>query len=187
MKNQNTNKSQLVLLVIILWIVTTGDKWSAPEKTTIYSENKKFQFIIIPKGFSKGLGCSGADSCLGILFSVDLRKELWCKPLINEWSPVNAFVANSGKTVVTLDDWYTLGYGENALVVYDSLGNVAKRYSLEALLTPQQIERAPHTVSSIWWRETAWFENDDSTLAIQLGKEKQDSMPVDTIRVQIYQ
>jgi hypothetical protein len=150
---------------------------------------------------------SRTDTCRGILYSLDEfsaeeltellsdsrehldeRRATWNKPLVNKLSPGAALVTNSGQ-VVTFDDHANLGYGPNVIVVYDTTGNVVHRYSLKDLVSQETILCILHTTSSIWWRKSFWFENNDSTLAVELNQSNQWRLKCpdsDTIRVPLY-
>lgn len=70
---------------------------------------------------------------------------------MNEVSPVSAIVSNDGRYFVTFDNWHSMGYGDDVVVLYRSDGSVIKKFGLEDLLTEGDVETLPHSVSSIWW------------------------------------
>jgi hypothetical protein len=129
----------------------------------------------------------------GIFYSywhehLDERRAAWNKPLMNKLSPGAALVTNSGQ-VVTFDDHANLGYGPNVIVVYDTTGEIVHRYSLEDLVSWKTVLCIKHTVNSIWWRKSFWFEDNDSTLAVQLDQSNHWGLKCpdsDTIRVPLY-
>jgi hypothetical protein len=84
--------------------------------------------------------------------------QIWNKRLVNEIAPVNAIVSNDGKTVVTFDNWHTVGYGPGDMVIYDSIGELVKSYELEDI-SPFPTNDYATTISSRWWRCGATFIN----------------------------
>ncbi len=60
--------------------------------------------------------------------------ELWSIQLVNKDAPSDAVVADDGRHVVTLDNWYGAGYGPDVLVFYSS-GGFLRSYSLEQALS----------------------------------------------------
>ncbi len=172
------------VLFICLWLVFTGDSWMMPEKRTIKSENGNYEFTIIPKNYGGMLVCSARESCYGYFLSKITGKYLWRYGLPYGLSPVFVKVANSGKRVVTIDEWGKMGYGDNVVVVYGSEGQIIKRYTLEQILSPLQIYSVMHTVSSIWWYRDSHFENNDSILAVSI--DVVDTTRTDIVKVKLY-
>lgn len=92
----------------------------------------------------------------------------WARDLVN--IPVLAFVADDGKHVVTLDTWAKLGY-EHALVVYGEGGAVVVDYTLEDLLSSDDIASfVVHTMNARRWLQgaTMAFEPGEHTFVIRL-------------------
>ena len=78
------------------------------------------------------------------------RKVLWERDLENPISPYNAIVTNDGKYVVTFDDWYQLGKGENVMVVYGENGELLRKFELNEITSLSE-DRLKVSVTSIWW------------------------------------
>jgi hypothetical protein len=76
---------------------------------------------------------------------------VWRKPLVNKISPVSALVSAADGSFATFDDWDEPGYGENAVVIYSSTGDLVKKLALRDFMTAEQIEKLPHTIDSIKW------------------------------------
>lgn len=75
------------------------------------------------------------DVCTATLYE---RKFLvwyapkWTAPLSNRVAPVSALVSDSGRYVVTFDNWDQVGYGDDVVAVYDgSNGTLLWKYRLE--------------------------------------------------------
>jgi TonB family protein len=146
-----------------------ADSWAMPGKETYYSPNRRFAFEVTPKRLEsqlkyfsdkvEGRPDAGApeglkeNPCTGALLvrrggSYFRRTEF---TLVNEVSPVGALVADSGRYVVTFDNWHSVGYGPDVVVIYRADGTLVGKLGLEDLLTASDIETLPHSVSSIWW------------------------------------
>jgi hypothetical protein len=149
--------------------VASADKWALPQKQKFCSANKSFCFEVVPRNLEsqlkyfedKSTGRKNAGSpdgvsaapCRGTLHRIQSdgkRMAVWSSPLTNDVAPVDAIVADAGDYVITFDNWHSLGYGDNVLVIYDSGGKLVRKYSLEDLLGID-VKRVLKTVSSRWW------------------------------------
>lgn len=77
---------------------------------------------------------------------------LWRKPLVNDVAPVSALVSNDGAHVITFDNWHSLGWGDDAVVIYGADGTPVRAMPLTAFLPKHYVAVLPHSVSSIHWR-----------------------------------
>jgi TonB family protein len=147
-----------------------ADTWLLPEKQKYYSPNKKFYLEVTPKklesqlsffkdkvdgrdnaGAVKGVKENYAKGALYVQradMTYSKRREF---QLVNEVAPVSVIVSNDGAYVVTFDNWHSAGYGNDTVVIYRSDGTLVRKFGLEDLLTPGDVETLPHSVSSIWW------------------------------------
>ena len=78
-------------------------------------------------------------------------RVLWAQPLSNAVAPVEALVSDTGRYVVTFDNWHSLGYGPNVVVIYGAEGQLLRSFSLEDLLSEAELRLVFRTVSSRWW------------------------------------
>jgi hypothetical protein len=92
------------------------------------------------------------------MFKIDNKDtiKVWEQKLINPYAPVIALVSPKGKYLITLDNWYSAGYGPDVLVVYNEKGELLKRYQLEDF-SPFPINTYQLGISFIWWRCGAEF------------------------------
>lgn len=116
------------------------------------------------KKFMKNI--SGRDTivipCKAALYRMDGEDSVlvWQKPLLNDFCPVHAIVANDGSSVATFDNWHWRGYGVNVFVVYNEKGEAKSTYKLEEI-TPFPLNDYPLSLSSIYWREEARYINNE--------------------------
>jgi hypothetical protein len=76
-------------------------------------------------------------------------KEL---PLANDVAPVSALIRDDGRYLVTFDDYFSTGYGDNIIVIYDLVAGTNTHLKLEDFLQPAQIADFPESTSSRDWR-----------------------------------
>lgn len=93
----------------------------------------------------------------------------WNEPLQNPLSPLTVLVSDGGWRVITLDNYYTVGFGDEVVVFYDENGKLLKKYSLEMLLQEKDMARIPRTVSSRWWRKKAWIDEALGLLKVEVS------------------
>lgn len=114
------------------------------------TQNSKFTFITKPS-FSVFIKLK---KCRGTLYknlSDGKKKKIWSESLVNDQSPYGALIHNDGKFVVTFNDYAFLGYGENVVVIYDNLGELIKKLSLDDIIDFENQLNLKQSVSSIWW------------------------------------
>jgi hypothetical protein len=88
--------------------------------------------------------------------------------LLNEVAPVDVLVANDGRGIVTFDNWHSMGYGPNTIVVYDGQGNVVRAFGLEDVFPKWFVGAQAHSVSSIWWRGQPRISDDGSAAVVPI-------------------
>jgi hypothetical protein len=113
--------------------------------------------------------------CLGTLFKVSdgRRQQVWSRQLINDGSPYNAFVSDSGNYVVTMDEWGQIG--KLPVVIYGSRGDLIQVHSRESLgLTGKDIGmdiiKIEMSTSGFWWSKDSisFFDPKEEKFLIRL-------------------
>lgn len=110
--------------------------------------------------------------CTGILYHVSGNDtvRIWERKLLNSVCPVTANVSSDGSSVVTFDNWYSIGYGVNVMVVYNEKGDAKRTYKLEEI-TPYPLNDYFTSLSSIWWNAgTRFIDNDRIEIGFQNEK-----------------
>ena len=122
-------------------------------------------------------------------FSNNAFRPIWHQKLVNEVAPMNAFISNDGKFVITTDDYAHLGYGENVVVIYGSEGKLVRRFRLTAFLSEAEIQNAPRSVSSIYWAGDHQVDTQNECLVLQVwqsGGTSETTPPVfKTVRIRL--
>jgi hypothetical protein len=128
-----------------------ADSWPGAVEKDYFSENKQFIAHVTPAA-KEGIP-------LLEVFEADgsNRKSLWKCQLENKVAPVEVFVSNDGKNVITNNEWHKVGYGDCVAAFYNADGVIVK-YTVEAILNlPSDLTRLdisrlmPVSASSRWW------------------------------------
>lgn len=145
-----------------------GDSWMPPTRQSFLSPGKTARLTVIPceiasplayfddkvKGREPAGQASGRERhARGI---VERRTSsgwmtVWRGPLANEVSPVSALVSDDGAHIVTFDNWHSMGFGVNVVVIYRADGTVVRSLRLEDFLPATYINALPRSVSSLKW------------------------------------
>ena len=166
-------------LVLLLLLTKFGwcDSWGLPEKESVHSANGRFRLDITPvqllgilpyfQDKATGQDRPGAADhrpCRGRLcerLADGREREIWRGVLGNEVSPVGAAVADDGRYFVTVDNWHSIGYGDNVVAAYGPIveGKAETRcWGLEQILSPEQMKKVLCTTSSRHWRSNYWLD-----------------------------
>jgi TonB family protein len=186
----------LMLIALIATVRLGADSWSLPEPETFQSANGTWRLVITPKQLKgqleyftdKVAGNPNAGASEGVPANV-ARGELFRKTrgstwqlgarwqLENDVAPVSALVANDG-TVVTFDNWHSIGYGDDVVVIYRSDGMLIRKLGLADLLEEEDISQLRHSVSSIWWSGTHRLDEEQRLLILEIAAHKNEAVPV---------
>lgn len=66
-------------------------------------------------------------------------------------SPVSVLVADDGDYFVTFDNWHSIGFGDNVIVIYRNDGSVVRSMCLNAFLPNSYLNALPRSTSSLNW------------------------------------
>lgn len=150
------------LLIALASLPVRADSWASPRVKTYTSESGGFSFTVEPLPLdsqlsyfeekSKGTADVSSDSRYpkGRLASQS-GDVLWERKLVNEVAPVSALVSEDGSYVVTFDNWHSVGYGDDVVVIYGRSGELVRALSLTEIVGKQRASEFPRSVSSIWW------------------------------------
>ena len=143
----------LFILGLLFPITVYADSWPAPIEKDYFSKNKNFIAHITP--------VKGNNKPLLEVFEVGNKQRvlLWQCKLSNKVAPVEIFISDDGRYVVTNNEWHQIGYGDCVIAFYSKNGLI-KKYSMEEILhlpndiTPGElVQLIPHSVSSRHWDE----------------------------------
>jgi hypothetical protein len=156
-------------VVLLAAAAARADSWAMPTPKDFRSASGGHVFHVVP---AEGNWFKPAE---GVLLSRDRdgkEKVLWKKRLVN--LPHQAFVADDGRHVVTIDTYANLGF-QHSLVLYGEGGKLLADYELEDLLKGEEIRgRVTRSVSSRWWASSTKFafgrDGKAFTLSLKWGR-----------------
>lgn len=180
----------LAIAVIVLGPSTASvnaDSWELPKKTKYYSPNKKYYLEVTPKklesqlkyfedkvgnkenaGALKGVPDNRAKAAFYVRRDDGRYSRRKVFPLVNEVSPVSVVVSNNGDYFVTFDNWHSVGYGDDVVVIYRADGALVKKFGLEELLTEGDIETFRRSVSSMSWGGQHYLDESRGQLVLKV-------------------
>jgi hypothetical protein len=173
-----------IFVVVFCTSTVLADVWESPKAITAYSENKEYMLVVYPTEYPKnyftakyqrqrkrGMVVDAVKPCRAILYRVSSSDtlEIWNRPLVNAQSPVQAFVANDGKSVITIDDWHQKG-SIHTFVVYDESGELNREFELKEI-SPFPLEEYYRSISSIHWGGSAKYLDNNRVEILFVNKD----------------
>ena len=154
---------------MLIWLAlcpapARGDRWALPGNTKVPSANRKFTALVVPQKVG-GPAVKKPDKPVAHVYEGEPGaggkwSTLWKVKLSNEVAPVETFLSNDGRRLVTLDEWHSVGRGENVVAIYAAPeagkgkeGRQLARYRLDQIMAPDETAKVKMSVSSTWWRE----------------------------------
>ncbi|WP_066800252.1 hypothetical protein [Sphingomonas soli] len=147
-----------------------------PSTQTYFSRNQACRLTVVPREIDTQLkyfedklaGADKAGQRRGGIQASNATLErrsadgkwttVWTRLLVNDVAPASALISDDGRYVVTFDNWHSIGWGDDSIVIYDVAGGGERRLSVEKLLGGPYFEALPHSVSSVQWSNDARFE-----------------------------
>lgn len=152
-----------------------ADKFPAgpPQPKLFASAHGTYAFKVLPDALSVGTprraeghhtpaqATQVVGNSEGVFFTLDengQEKVIWRARLAN--IPNRAILVESGKYVITLDSWHSIGF-DHCLVVYGERGKLIADFKLEDLLTSEEIDALPGSITHRGWsdKDVAEFED----------------------------
>ncbi len=168
------------ILIPITGQAAMADSWMDPRTETTLSPNGNFRVTVEPtpehlvdayyqrEQTGQSVERPNATAKLERKGSGDRWETVWDASLANLIAPVHVIVANDGRYVVTFDNWYSSGHGENVLVIYGADGSIVRSLQLTDLVPQMYKDSLSHSVSSIGWRKDAEIQPDGEMLSIDI-------------------
>ena len=157
-----------------------ADSWLEPEVKTTLSQNGQYRVIITPGGANEKTDTEQESSYPQNAYPQNASAQLdhkqangkwatmWNKPIDNAVAPVKAILSDDGAYLVTFDNWYGAGLGDNVMVIYGADGALIKKMGLEELLPPYYAFGLPQSTSSRYWAYEQRFQPNDKIVEFNL-------------------
>ncbi len=162
-----------------------ADSWGPPQPASYSSANGSFRLNVTPRklrgqlgyfedkvagnepaGQVKGETATSASAVFERRDAAGKWTRVWAAPLANEVAPTHALVADDGRHVVTFDNWASVGFGPDVVVIYGADGQRIRALGLAGLLPPAYLRALPRSVSSIWWGGEHRLSSDGARLIL---------------------
>lgn len=162
-----------------------ADSWPLPTPQKYYSANRRYYVEVIPRvlesqlkyfedkaekkepaGSKRGVA---ENYCRGILHrrrEDGTYEKVWEGRLSNYVAPVSALVSDGGDYFVTFDNWHSVGFGDNVVVVYGPGGRLVKKLALSDIV--ETTSNLPRSVSSIFWGGRHYIDEGSLQLVLKV-------------------
>ena len=144
-----------------------ADSWMPPTPQAVASPSAAHVARIEPAGRADQ---PNPPKCRALIYvfnasthEYERTKEL---PLANDVAPVEALIRDDGRYLVTFDDYFSTGYGNNIIVIYDLVAGTDTHLKLEDFLQPAQIADFTESTSSRQWRGLVDFMHEQRYIYI---------------------
>jgi len=160
--------------------VAFADSWAPPTERTDLSADGTVRFTVTPRAIDdildyfqdqidrRPLNGSEPHGLLARSGSDGDWTTIWEANLVNDVAPTSALVTNSADYVVTFDNWHSVGYGDDVVVIYNSMGEVVRSFGLTDFLSEDHLLSIPRSASSIWWGGDHHFSADETRLVLKI-------------------
>lgn len=163
-----------------------ADSWMLPTTTSYVSCGGHVRMTVVPRDLENQLRyfkdkvekVEPAGQKAGGVRAPTARLErragkgwetVWEREIVNEVAPVTAIVRDDGAYAVTFDNWHSVGYGPDVVVIYAAGGKLVRALALSDILPDDYVAALPHSVSSIGWRGEPRFSSDGERVLIPVG------------------
>lgn len=175
--------SLMLLLSSFTPVVSMADSWMPPTTTVTTSADGQWRMTVVPRGISSQLdyfqdkvkdkpnaGAPAREKRTSASARMEHRVKgkwnmVWEASLVNEVSPVDVLVAPGG-AAASLDNWHSMGYGDDVVVIYNATGHPVRAFGLKEFLPEEFIQALPRSVSSMDWRGEAKLTADGRELIV---------------------
>ena len=167
----------LALLLALVSNLILADQWMPPHVEEYETKDKTIRLTVLPLVMKDRVVLSKCRLKLDRMASRSKWSSIWERNCVNDISPTNALIANSGKYVVTFDNWYETGVGSNVIVIYNANGKLVRSFSLEDLMSQEKIKQLPTSYTSVHWGNNHYIDQDQKTLVLNVADSGPSVMP----------
>ena len=165
-----------------------ADSWALPTPQKYYSANRRYYVEVIPRVLESQLKYFedkvekkepagsrpgvGNNYCRGVFYRQregGSYEKVWEGRLSNDVAPVAALVSDGGEYVATFDNWHSVGFGDDVVVIYGPGGKLVKKFALTDIAPTTS--RFPRSVSSIFWGGKHYIDERSLQLVLKVLSE----------------
>jgi TonB family protein len=164
-----------------------ADEWALPQHQRFCSVNRVYCLDIDPRrltnqleffgdkvegkpnaGGAPGLAENWPKATLSRRQQPSHYQELSRFRLVNDVSPQSAIISDSGRYIVTFDNWFAIGFGEDVVVIYRQDGSLVRKLGLSDFLTEDFIRGLGQSTSMIAWSGSHHIDEIRGLLVLQV-------------------
>lgn len=171
------------ILIVLLAASAQADSWAPPSIQQYASTDGTWRLTIYPRPLTNQLNyfkdkVDGKQNAGGVpgesqkspIGHMEHRVggrwvTAWKEPLVNDVAPVEAVVSDRGEAI-TFDNWHSMGWGDDVVVIYAANGTMIRQFGLTEFLPQYYVDALPRSVSSIHWRGDARIDEAKRQLVI---------------------
>lgn len=176
----------IALIASLLAATAIADSWLPARRSTHVSADGQWRLTVDPRPITSPIDYFGdkvdgkpnagappgepRSSAIGTMERKEGRswRQVWREPLRNEVAPVDA-LAIPGGGAATFDNWHSMGFGRNVVVIYDAGGRVLASHALIDFLPREYVRALPRSVSSLHWRGEPRVSADGRVLTVPVA------------------
>jgi hypothetical protein len=147
-----------LLIVLMAAVPAAADSWMPPQELEAQSPNGRFVARTTPAKTRERSPKEPPAPARLVVYRQPGGEKVWEAILSNKVSPTQLRLSDDGDYVVTLENWFGAGYGDDVLAFYRR-GEQVQRFSLEQILGVEKIdfgdEQVSFSTSSRNWRATS--------------------------------
>ncbi|ANY18842.1 hypothetical protein A6F68_00307 [Tsuneonella dongtanensis] len=163
-------RTMAALALAALPVAAQADSFMPPTLTEARSPSGEWIATVIPARLSCAQGeirCApAARAVIEYVGKGTDRMASTTVRLVNPEAPGRTLLTDDGERLLTVDDYASMGFGPNALVIYRRDGSVVRRLALADMVPADYIDGLPRTASSLLWIAEAPRIEPDSHRAI---------------------
>ena len=147
-----------------------ADSWLPPETWSELSPCGEYRFTASPAPHDgyKPIDDARPSGVLERRNGDGEWEQVWLGSLVNEIVPTSALVSDDGEYVVTFDNWYSHGHGENVIVIYGPDGTLIRSMKLTDIIPEMYKDSLQHSTNSVSWRDGAGIVADGKSVFVDI-------------------
>jgi hypothetical protein len=194
MKANTAARSLAIAALVFSSSWALADSWLPPTTEITPSASGRYRVTVVPRpiggalayfgdkvkgdepaGQRKGDAQTSPIALVEHLGATGKWNLVWQMPLVNDVGPSSFLLANDASFLVTFDNWHSVGFGDDVVVIYNGRGTLVRKLSLDQLLPPAYVHQLPRSVSSRWWGGEHRLVDSDRFVELQVVEPGSDA------------